>query len=251
MARAPDGEGKVPAMHLPPGLDRVEGKPLQLDTNGPILACMAPALTDRQRLNLLKKARRRLENTTQGFVDFAKTGKGSEWRSALEALDALAADLELEKPATPNVPALGPVVKNGVSVLTHDLTHATDGVDNMPAFDEAVGSPGLAVIAPEGLTVTKIGRFVRRDGRPNGRSVYATGTSGINWVFGHVEGPPAVGATIRKGAEFCTISSNHEAPHLHCGIDARALTGGADLEHHTNYTHGAPTVGVQLAGLLS
>ena len=210
---------------------------------------MAQRLNDRQRLNLVKQVRKHLENTTQGFEDFKKTGKGSEWRAALEALDELAEDLELEKPASPKVPALGWVVKGGVSALTHDLTHATDGVDHMPAFDEGFGLPGLGVIAPESLTVTKIGRFVRRDGKPNGRSVYATGESGIRWVFGHVEDVPEVGAKIRKRAQFCTISPNHEVPHLHCGVDARALTG-RDLEHHTNYTHGAPTVGAQLAKAL-
>jgi hypothetical protein len=207
---------------------------------------MAQRLSDRQRLDLVKQARKHLENTTQGFDQFKFSGKGSEWRAAIEALDELARDLELEKPGNPKVPSLGSVVKGGVSVLTHDLTHATDGVDHMPAFDEGFGLPGLEVIAPESLTVTKIGRFVRRDGTPNGRSVYATGRSGIKWVFGHVENPPRVGAKIRKGAQFCTISPNHEVPHLHCGVDARALTG-RDLEHHTDYTHGAPTVGSQLA----
>jgi hypothetical protein len=199
-------------------------------------------MTDAQRATLLANARTHLERTTQGCVQYRQAGKGSEWKAALASLDALARDLAPPKPITPQ---LGPVVPGGVPVLDHDLTHATDGVPGYPAFDDGFGHVGMKVLAPETFKVTKLGQFVRRDGNPNGRSVYGTGASGIKWVFGHVENPPAIGATIKRGVAFCVISGNHESPHLHVGIDAQALIGH-ELLHHIDYTHGAPMIGAQL-----
>lgn len=79
----------------------------------------------------------------------------------------------------------------------------------------------------------------------------------MQYWFGHVDRIPPItrraqlsrgrlGPKLPKGTELALISPNHEEPHLHVGLDARALIG-AELEHHTNYTHGAPTVGTQLA----
>lgn len=203
-------------------------------------------MTDAQRAATLARARAALQRTTQGYTQFKQTGKGDAWKAALKELDTLAADLA---PPKPKLPALGPVVVGGRTVLEQDLTHATDGVPGYPAFDDGFNHPGLAVIAPETFKVTKIGRFVRRDGTPDGKSVYGTGASGIRWVFGHLENVPAVGATVKANAKFATISPNHEQPHVHVGVNAKALIGH-ELAHHTNYTHGAATVGQQLAASL-
>lgn len=147
------------------------------------------------------------------------------------------------------VPNLGPVVRGGKPILEHDLTHATGGLPGFPAFDDGFKA-GRTVIAPERLTVTALGRARRRDGRPNGQSVHATGRSGIRYWFGHVAAPAPIGTVIPKGKRVAVISSNHEAPHLHVGIDARPLIGH-ELKHHTDYTHGAPTVGAQLTRALT
>ena len=141
-------------------------------------------------------------------------------------------------------PDLGPVTPGGVTVLAHDLTHATGGLDGYPAFDDAF-SAGVLVIAPEPLKITAHGSTRRRDGQPNGRSVSATGDSGIRYWFGHIEQPEATGSRVAKGGRIAVVSGNHEEPHLHLGIDARPLTG-FEFEHHTDYTHGAATVGAQL-----
>lgn len=145
----------------------------------------------------------------------------------------------------PAVPDLGPVVSGGKSVLDQDLTHTTGGIDGYPAFDDGFRA-GAVVIAPEPLTVTRLSSARRRDGNPNGKAFYATGASGIRYWFGHVEQIPAVGEKLAKGARLGLVSANHEAPHLHVGIDASALVG-RQLQHHTDYTHGGATVGKQLA----
>lgn len=196
-------------------------------------------MTNKQGLASVRSARKHLKAAT-GFDP-----NGPHYKAVLEELDKLEHHF---KQSIPKVPLLGPVVLNGKSVLLQDLTHPTDGVPHYPAFDDGFGHPGLTVIAPEDFEVTKIGRFVRRDGNPNGRSVYGKGVSGIDWVFGHVENPPAVGMKIKKGKKFAIISSNHEMPHLHCGVNVERILGqGKELAHHDNYTHGAPTVGAQLA----
>lgn len=189
-------------------------------------------MTDRKRAQLVKRARLLLQE------DPPKVGR------ALETLRVLLLDLDPPKPQ--GVPNLGPVIAGGQSILLEDFTHATSGVPFYPAFDTGVGHPGLAVIAPETVAVTKLGRFTRRDGTPDGRSVYADGRSGLRYVFGHLENVVANGTTIRKGGRVGVISANHEAPHLHLGIDARALLG-RELDHHTDYTHGSTPLGEQLA----
>lgn len=207
-------------------------------------------MTDKQRLALLRKAEAALRQTQEGYTN---APNGPNWREAFKYLERLAQDLTPHK----NVPDLGPVTKGGKSVLLQDLTHETGGFPNensdsvMPAFDDAIGHPGLAVIAPEALTVTRQSSAQRRDGNPNGKAFYATGVSGIKYWFGHVDASPAVSAKFKKGQKMAAISSNHEAPHLHIGVDARALNGGKDLLHHTDYTHGAPLVGTQLIKALT
>lgn len=163
---------------------------------------------------------------------------------------------EVGPPPTPNtkIPDLGPVVPNGRSVLVQDLTHMTGGLEpDYPAFDDGWAA-GVKVIAPEPLTVTRQSSAVRRDGNPNGKAFYATGASGILYWFGHTDVAPAVGAKFAKGATMCTISPNHEQPHLHVGIDAKpigvALKWGRD-GNGPDYTHCPVTVGEQLAQALA
>lgn len=187
-------------------------------------------MDDRKRAALVRRALRLLERDRRA--------------DAVKVLAGLLRDLE--PPAPSGAPALGPVVPGGRSILLEDLTHETGGLPGFPAFDAGFGHPGLAVLAPELLTVTKIGRAVRRDGSPDGKSVHATGRSGLRYWIGHVENVPAIGAKIAKGKRLATISPNHEVPHVHVGINADSVLGH-ELEHHTDYTHGAPTLGAQLA----
>ena len=143
------------------------------------------------------------------------------------------------------VPKLGPVLRGGRCILDQDLTHPTSGLKGYPAFDDGFGRAGASVIAPEALEVTKIGSTVRRNGKTNGKSVHALGASGIKYWFGHLEQVPKAGDVLGKGAKIGVISPNHEVPHVHVGIDARALIGH-ELVHKLTYAHGAPSVGLQL-----
>jgi hypothetical protein len=146
-------------------------------------------------------------------------------------------------PSTVKIPNLGPVVADGQSLLDYDLTHATGGLPGYPAFD-AGWKANKAIVAPEALAITRHSSARRRDGNANGKAFYATGASGIDYWFGHVEQIPALGKTVTKGTRIAVISSNHEEPHLHLGVDASKLIG-RELDHHTNYTHGAPTIRTQ------
>lgn len=197
-----------------------------------------PRLTDKQLLDAVRRLETHLHKTTEGYVGHES---GVHWRRAHGELERIKKGLEPKAKA----PALGPVVRGGQSILLHELTHATGGLDGYPAFDDAVGHPGLAVIAPEPLTVTRQSSARRRDGNPNGKAFYATGASGLRYWFGHVDAAPAVGAKFKKGQRMAAISANHEAPHLHVGINAQDVIGH-ELAHHTNYTTGAPSVGAQL-----
>ena len=193
-------------------------------------------MTDRQRLTKLLEAEAALKRTTSGY-----TPSGVHWRKAMRLIDEVQADL-----APSPVPALGPVWRGGKSVLAHDLTHATSGIPLYPAFDDAFVQ-GRVIIAPEPLTVT-------RDSSANpGDAFYATGQSKIRWWFGHLRSAPRVGTKFLKGEQVGTVAPNSVGggPHVHVGINVELLLGkGVELEHHTNYTHGAPTVGVQLAAAM-
>lgn len=152
-------------------------------------------------------------------------------------------------PTQPSIPALGPVVRGGKTILLHDLTHETGGIEQYAAFDDGF-TAGAVVLAPEPLIVTRQSSARRRDGRPNGKAFYATGASRILYWYGHVEDAPPVGHRYVAGQAITKVSANHEAPHLHVGMDFRPLTG-VQLLHHTDYTHGAPLIGDQLARLLT
>lgn len=194
-------------------------------------------MTDRQRLARLDRAVVALRKTERGY-----TPNGVHWRTAMKLINEVRADL-----APSPVPALGPVWRGGKSVLAHDLTHATSGIPLYPAFDDAFVQ-GREIIAPEDLRVT-------RDSSANpGDAFYATGASRIRWWFGHLRAAPTVGTRFRKGDTVGRVAPNSigGGPHVHVGINVELLLGaGKQLEHHTDYTHGAPTVGVQLAQSLA
>jgi len=198
-------------------------------------------MTDKQRAALLAKARGHLARTTQGHVQYAKTKKGSEWKAADAALAKLAKDLQ------PKVPALGPIWHGGQSVLLHDLTHATAGIQLFPAFDDAYVQ-GREIIAPEPLTV------YRSSSSHPGMAFYATGASKLRYWFGHLDRTHSPGRKFAKGEVVGRVAPNSigGGPHCHVGINVELLLGaGKQLQHHTNYTHGAPTIGAQLNNALN
>lgn len=187
-------------------------------------------MTDKEALTLLRKAKAELMQTTQGY-----TPAGMHWRAAFAYLDDVAKHL--------SPPAIGPIWAGGKSVLLHDLTHATSGIPLYPAFDDAFVA-GTSIIAPEPLTV-----FKRRTSANPGKAFFARGTV-LDYWFGHLDRDHPLGTTFRKGQLIGKVAANATGggPHVHCGVNVERLWGaGKQLEHRTDYRHGAPTVGVQLA----
>ena len=159
-----------------------------------------------------------------------------------DCFDGTAADLYKNYKVPKNTPDLGPLVKNGKSVLKQDLTHATSGIDRYPAFDDGFAE-GVTVIAPEDIEITKAS-----SSNP-GDACYAKGKSGLQYWFGHLVSAPGVGANIKKGNKVGVTCENNVGggPHVHLGINVEKLWGsGKQMTHHTNYTHGAPLIGDQL-----
>lgn len=145
------------------------------------------------------------------------------------------------RPVTPDI---GPVFHGGPSVLDHCLTHPTDGIALYPAFDDAFQA-GMDIIAPELLTVT------RPSHSHPGMAFYASGESGLDYWFGHLDRTHYDGEVFRKGyflgnVLFTTIGGGS---HCHVGINAERILGkGQQLLHHDNYTLGAPMIRKQLEG---
>lgn len=197
-------------------------------------------MTDRQRTILLRRAIANLKKTQNGYVS-----SGTYWRPAMADLERLERDLD---PPPPVVPRLGPVFVGGVSVLLHDLTHATSGLPLFPAFDDAFRQ-GTTIIAPEDMTVdTKLS-----SSNP-GLAIYATGRSGIRYWFAHLDQRLPLGTKLKRGDVIGKVGPHPGGggPHVHVGINVEKLLGkGRELDHHTNYTHGAATVGAQLRKLLA
>lgn len=197
-------------------------------------------MTNKQMLERVIRAKAALKQTTEGYKD---RPNGVMWRRAMKHLDALQAAL---KPKPVVLPDLGPVWAGGKSVLDHDLTHPTSGIPRYPAFDDAFVE-GREIIAPEDLKVT------RASSSNPGAAMYAVGASGIQYWFGHLAFAPAVGRMFKKGQTMGKVGPNRVGggPHVHVGVNVEKLLGpGKELEHHTNYTHGAPTVREQLKKLL-
>lgn len=188
-------------------------------------------MTNKQRLNALRRAKTALKQTTRGY-----TPNGLYWRRAMKHIDAVMASLE------PPPLDIGPVWKGGKSLLDQDLTHPTSGIPLYPAFDDAFVE-GREIIAPERLVVTR-----DSSSRP-GDAFYADGESGLRYWFGHLAVAPGVGKRFAKGEVMGKVGANNigGGPHVHVGVNAEKFLGkGKELQHHTNYTHGAPTIREQL-----
>jgi peptidoglycan hydrolase-like protein with peptidoglycan-binding domain len=163
-----------------------------------------------------------------------------------DCFDTTAVKLYTSYAPPAGIPNLGYVVRGSKSVLDQDLTHYTSGFPNensgseMPAFDDGFGE-GVMVYAPEALTVT------HQSSSHPGDAFYADGASGLAWWFGHLDRSPANGTRIGKGKFIGRTCHNTigGGPHVHVGVDGRALLGH-DFEAHDNYTHGAPTIRQQL-----
>ena len=148
----------------------------------------------------------------------------------------------LARPPSPP-PVIGPVFAGGQSVLAHDLTHETSGLPLYPAFDDAFRE-GTPIIAPEPLRVTN-----SSSSRP-GLAFYATGASKIRYWFGHLDRTHSPGTRFARGDLVGHVAHNAigGGPHVHVGVNVEGLLGaGRELIHHSDYSHGAPTIGEQLA----
>ena len=196
-------------------------------------------MTDKQLASLLRSCRADLKLTREGYVTHPN---GPRWRAALPKLDKAIAEL-----SRPPVPALGPVLEQGLAMLLLSPTHITSGV-GYPAFDTGFGQAGRWMIAPETITVTK------DSSAQGGDAFYAKGASGLLYWIGHITKAPAVGAKFAKGrrvAQIANIAKSDGGPHLHVGVDARPLIGQHLLWGASGngppYTYGAPTIGAQLA----
>ena len=104
-----------------------------------------------------------------------------------------------------------------VSVLAHDLTHATDGIPLYPAFDDAFHQ-GEIIIAPESLRVCK-----HLTSSNPGHAIYACGGSKIGYWFGHLDRAHALGKRFRKGAEI----------YVEGQLQTRKWTDNAGVERYT------------------
>jgi hypothetical protein len=167
-------------------------------------------MTDKQMAALVRSMWADLRKTEKGYRD----GKdGRNWKNAERKREQILTALERVP-----VPALGPVLEDGPSMLTYAPTHNTDGVPLHPAFDAGFGR------------------------------------SGIHYWIGHIGVAPATGRTFKKGERIARIADQSGTDHVHWGVDVRALTGRSLLYGRTgsgpDYTWGSPTIGQQLASVL-
>jgi hypothetical protein len=192
-------------------------------------------VNDKQRLTLLNSAMADLRKTKKGYDRTAPN-----WDNAFDKLHKLAIDL---RPDVSKVPALGPIVKGEKSILLHDCTHYTSGI-GWPAFDE-MADPGAWVLAPEACIV-----YDNTSGAQGGDAFYFRGASGMLYWVGHIAAVPVQGRTFKKGEKMTTVSSQHPRPHAHLAINSVPLIGH-HLISRTDYSHGAPLIGKQLAAALN
>lgn len=145
------------------------------------------------------------------------------------------------------MPYLGPVYLGGPSILGEDLTHETSGIPLYPAFDTAFSST-KTIIAPEDLIISKLSSSIP------GLAFYATGISGIDYWFGHMDRRHALGTAFKMG-QFLghpIATSIGGGTHLHLGINVERIMGaGVQLLHKKTYAHGSPTIGSQLKAYYS
>ena len=199
-------------------------------------------MTDKQRAALLKSMWVDLRKTEHGYKEGG--GGGPHWTAADTKRAKLLADLERQP-----VPALGPVLEDGLAMLLMAPTHNTDGVPNHPAFDTGFGQAGRWILAPEKITIT------RQSGAQGGDAVFAVGASKIEYWIGHISPAPRTGAVFLKGAKIARIADQTGTDHVHWGLDTRPLTGKTLLYgrdgNGPDYTWGSPTIGAQLTKALA
>lgn len=198
-------------------------------------------MTNAQLAALLKSCRADLKKTREGYVTHPD---GTWWSKAMPKLDRAIRELSV-----PPVPALGPVLEDGLDMLLQAPTHNTDGVPGYPAYDTGFGQAGRWIIAPEALVIT------RQSGAQGGDAVFARGNSRIEYWIGHITPAPGNGTRFLKGARIARIANQAETDHVHWGLDVRPLTGqslkyGRD-GNGPDYTWGSPTIGAQLAKMLA
>lgn len=208
-------------------------------------------MNDKQRLALLNEAIAELKLTKEGYPK--KLVPSTHWGKAMPKLNKLAADL---KPPVIKVPALGPAWRDvrAKSILKHDLTHGTSGlpknskgVSLWPALDDAF-DVGEVILACEDMVV------YRESSSNPGEAFYAKGKSKIRYWYAHLDRNHRVGTIFRKGEAVGKTCPNNigGGPHAHVAVNVEHLLGiGIYLKHHTDYTHGAPLIGVQLKELLA
>ena len=204
-------------------------------------------MTNKQRYELLRDAIAELKLTKEGYPD--KLVPGTHWAKAMPKLAKVAADL---KPPVVSVPNLGPVGKSGKSVLLQDLNHASyglpkdsRGVSLWPAFDDAF-DVGVVIIACEDMVV------YRESSSNPGEAFYTKGKSKLRYWYAHLDRTHREGTIFKKGDAVGKVCPNNigGGPHTHVAVNIEHLVGiGKQLKHHTNYTHGAPLIGVQLNAL--
>jgi peptidoglycan hydrolase-like protein with peptidoglycan-binding domain len=181
-------------------------------------------------------------DATYQALRYAKIPKGLP-NAGQPAFDGPAVDLLEQSHDLEAAPHLGPVWAGGKSTLDQDCTHATSGIKLYPAFDDAF-SAGRSIIAPEALTVT------RGSSSNPGQAFYADGVSGCRWWFGHLVSAPPVGRKFAIGEVIGTVLDHNVGggPHVHVAINVELRFGmGKQLTHRTDYSHGAPLIGKQLA----
>lgn len=199
-------------------------------------------MTDRQRLELLRKARRELELTKEGYDP-----AGGHWKSAFASLDKLEADL---KPPTALWVHVGPVQPGGKSLLDMSLTHDTSKILLFPAVDTAWGGGGgVEMLAPEACTVD-----TKDTSASPGEAFYMTGRSKLRHWVGHLDRDWPLGHKFKKG-DFIgkTLPIPGGSDHGHWGVNAEAILGkGKELKwgrtgKGPRYSLGAPTIREQLS----
>lgn len=188
----------------------------------------------------------RKAHTVMQSAWYIKTGK------QLPAFDGKSQELlqdekKGQEPPPSPVPILGSMWNGGLSVLQQDLTHVTEGIALYPAFDDAFAA-GREIIAPDACEVWKWDTSASP-----GEAVYLKGLQKVDFWVGHIDRDYNLGTMFRKGQFIARVLSTNigGGSHCHVGINVERLIGaGKQLKGHTDYTHGAPTVGQQLNILL-
>ena len=201
-------------------------------------------MTDKQRLALVKDAKKHLKLTTKGWLEPPKGG-GTEWEAAMESLNKLERDLA----AQPDWVNIGPVTKPGASLLDMSLTHKTVGIPLFPAVDLAWGA-GVPMYAPEAVVVD-----TKDTSASPGEALYLRGASGMRYWFGHLDQDHPIGKSFRKGAIIARTVNQPPGmtDHGHVGVNAeRFLGAGKQLKYGKtgngpDYTTGSPRIRTQLA----